>query len=181
MLTLAAIKGVLGLLIGPVAAFFQARETRLTKEADYKERALERQHELAISQQEGENAVRKQVIESDGLVKSAELQAFTASIQSVKPMLPEGTKLTGWQKGLAACVDSFSSLMRPGLTLYYQLAQVGLLIYIISLMDKLAMPLIDAAFAQEISREIIYSIITLAEMSFGWLFGIRMLSTRGKK
>jgi len=181
MFTLAAIKAVLGPVVALLGAAWQARETRLTKEIEFKERALERDHELKIGMQEAENAMKKVVIESDAAIKLSEMAAFNTSQTSIKPMLQEGTKLTGWHKTIAVLSDVMTSSIRPFMTVYYQLFVLGIFIWVIILLNKLTIDVIDANFAQELVKEIIYSVLMLAETTLLWFFGIRMLSVKGKK
>jgi hypothetical protein len=180
-LTLAGIKALFGPVVGAIGAAWSAREARKMKELEFTERAKERDHEIKVSQMESDNALRRQTLESDTEKSKSDMQAFSDSYKFAnRPALPPGTKLTGLVKILAGLADTATTAIRPGMTIYYNVSMLGILIYFFYMLNKMAIPVIDTKFAQEIVREIIYSFIMLSETTLTWWFGIRMLSKRGK-
>ncbi len=171
------------LLLGPILGTFGGLAQgwlELKKErARADERALDRAHDLAVMDKEADLATRRLTIEQDMRNAEAANNALLKSYDvAAKPMLPGGTKLSGWHKSLAVLCDAWSSVIRPASTTFYQVANVGVFAWSAYLLAMAGGEVVDQAFAQELVRECVLSIIGMAEMTLCWWYGARGLAKR---
>ncbi len=162
---------VLGTFGGLVQKFFEGRE-----------KAAERQHELAVMDKEAELADRRLKIEQEIKTEQFDAAAFAASYNFANDrLLPEGAKLSKLQTWVALLVDSFSRLIRPMATVWYQLALAGVFCWAAYELNRINASVLDPEEMQTIVREIVFSIIGTSETVLFWWFGIRGMSKRGKR
>lgn len=163
------------LILGPIVGFLGST---VQKYFEQKEKAADRAHELAIMDREADYADRRLKVEQEMAVEKADAAAFGASYRYANDqLLPAGQKLTRGQTWLALLIDAFTKLIRPATTTWYQVAVAGVFAWCAWKVGGK----IDQAVASQIMKEVIFSIIGLAETTLLWWYGIRGMSKRGQR
>ena len=168
-------------IIGALGGLAQSWLELKKESAKAQERAAERAHELAVMDREAEIAVKRMTVEQELRNEETQNETFRKSYEVfTKPLLPEGTKLNAAQKWVALFIDSSVTVIRPLCVVYYQLLLAVVAGWAMWILYKDGTPVVEIPFAQDLMKDIIYSIIGLSEMTVGWFFGVRGVSRRGK-
>lgn len=170
---------ILGPLFGIIGGGLEKFTEYKTKQLDIKEKALDRQHDLDVMNLEA-NLVDKRIkVEGEIAINTIDAESFKESYRmGTDTLLPKDVDLTEKQVSRILFVELFCRIIRPASTTLYQ-------IFIAIIFGWSAMNIADngANFFtgtefQTMFKELVYSVIGLAETTLLWWYGIRRMSKK---
>ena len=166
---------VLGILGSGIEKFTEYKQEQLK----IAEREKERAHDLACMQMEADLAEKRTRVAGEMKVQEMETEAFAGSYNLMsESLLPKDVKLTEKQVSRVLFVELFCKIIRPLSTTLYQcfLAIIfGWAAFKINAMGATAFT--DKEFV-EIFKEVVFSVVAMAETTLLWWFGIRRMSKK---
>jgi hypothetical protein len=143
------------------------------------ERREERKHELDVMQFELDNAVTLEKLRGNEKRMTIDQQVFGDNIKAAAvSLIPEGQKLEGWMLGLTVCTEVFCKAVRPTSTVFYQIFVAAIFTWAAyNAVQQGAEVFAPEEYAQ-IVKEVIYSVIGMAETTLFWWYGIRRMSKK---
>jgi hypothetical protein len=170
---------LIGTIIGPLLGGLLGLGT---KWLESKEKAADRQHELAVMDKEAGLASARLKLEGELKMEEADANAFAASYKFDNERLtPEGSKLSKGQLWLAIFIDALSKSVRPMSTIVYTGATFTILIWCMVTLNRAGQQGLTQTEMSQLVREVIYAIVYTSETILFWWFGIRGPSRRGQK
>lgn len=141
----------------------------------------DRQHELKVMQFELDNAVILKRLEGEENRMTIDQQVFGENLKVAnKSLIPEGQNLEGWRLTAVVLIEVFCKSIRPTSTVFYQ-------VFVAVIFGWAAYNAVNSGTAlftpkeyTEIVREVIYSVIGMAETTLLWWYGIRRMSKEKK-
>lgn len=166
---------ILGIIGGAIEKYHEYKQEQLKA----KERALDRQHELAVMDKEATLALKKLTVEGEIKQQAAEQQVFADSYKfNNDKLIPADAKLSKTQLNWVVAVEVISKAVRPLSTIWYQ-------VLIAVIFGWSAWKLVDASTTvfsmkeiAEIYRQIVFSILGMGETTLLWWYGIRRMSKK---
>jgi len=164
-----------GILGGALEKFTEYK----TKQLEMEERALDRAHDLAVLDKEAEIALKQVTIQGEIEVNRMDAQAFSDSYKMHSDsLIPEGAKLTSKQISRVLWVELFSRIIRPLATTLYQVFLACIFGWAAWNLAQTGSTMFDSSEFRVMFKEMIYSIIGMAETTLFWYFGVRRMSKK---
>ncbi len=168
---------ILGLVGSGVEKFYELKTEKLKSE----ERARDRAHELSVMRLEGEQAINKVTVEGQIRQDEAAAKNFSDSYSFANDkLIPDDADLTRRQLNWLVAVEVISKMIRPLSTLWYQVLVA--IVFGWSAWRLVGVgagaDVFTAKEAAGIFREVVFSIIGMAETTLFWWYGIRRMSKK---
>ncbi len=170
---------ILGPILGIVGSTIEKVTEYKTKQLEIKERALERDHDLAVMSKEADIAVNRITIEGEIAVGKIDAQTFQSSYKlNSDPLLPDDTKLSQRQVSWVLFVELFCRVIRPASTTMYQIFLAVIFGWAAWNVGKTGSTFFSGEEFKVMFREMVYSVIGIAETTLFWWYGIRRMSKK---
>lgn len=166
---------VLGLVGGSLEKVFEFKMVKLKAE----ERALERAHDLEAMRLESELTTREIKIEGEIKVGQMDAEAFKENLTAAhQSMIPIGQKLTDTQLSWVVAVEVFCKMIRPLTTTMYQVFLAAVFGWAAWNLAQQGQQVFTSDEFKTMFREMVYSVIGIAETTLFWWYGIRRMSKK---
>jgi hypothetical protein len=166
---------ILGLVGSGVEKFFELKTERLKAE----ERQKDRDHDLAVMDKEADLALKQVTVEGRIRQDEAAAKSFSDSYQFANDkLISDDAKMSRGQLNWIVAVEVISKAIRPLSTIWYQLLVAVVFGWSAWMLVRTGAQAFTAKEATAIFREVIFSIIGMAETTLFWWYGIRRMSKK---
>lgn len=169
---------ILGPMLGIVGSGIEKFTEYKAEQLKMQSRREERAHDIAVMQMEADLAEKRIRVGGEMKVQEMETQVFADSYKLMDSnLLPDDVKLTEKQVSRVLFVELFCRIIRPLSTTLYQ-------VFLAIIFGWAAYQIADlnAAFEADefktMFREVVFSIVAMAETTLLWWYGIRRMSKK---
>lgn len=166
---------LMGILGSGIEKFTEYKAEQLKMQA----RREEREHDLAAMRLESDLAEKRIRVDGEMKVQKMETKAFADSYDMMSDsLLPEGTKLTEKQISRILFVELFCKIIRPLSTTMYQIFLAVIFGWSAWQVATKGADFFTADEFKIMFREIVFSVVAMAEATLLWWYGIRRMSKK---
>jgi hypothetical protein len=166
---------ILGLVGSGIEKYTEHRKEVLKAE----EREKDRKHELAVMSMEADLALKRTTVEGAIRKAEGEQKTFDASYHFANDkLLPEGQTLTEKQTNWIVAVEVISKAIRPLSTIWYQVLVAAIFSWSAYTLVNASAEILSQQEVAGIYKEVVFSIIGMAETTLLWWYGIRRMSKK---
>jgi hypothetical protein len=170
---------ILGPVLGIVGGALEKFTEFKTKQLEMAERALERAHDLAIITKEADILYKQVTLQGEIEVNRIDAESFKDSYKMHSDsLITEGTKLTEKQVSRILLVELFSRIIRPLSTVLYQVFLAVIFGWAAWNLAQQGSSVFAGSEFKGMFKEMVYSIIGMAETTLFWYFGVRRMSKK---
>jgi hypothetical protein len=170
---------ILGPILGIIGGAIEKINAYKLEQLKFKNRALERDHDLKVLQAEAAITDRRIQVEGEIKVNQIDAETFQSSYRMHSdPLLPSDIALSSRQVSWVLFVEILSRSIRPVSTVMYQVFLACIFGWSAMKIAQSGGQFLSTGEFHQMFRELVYSIVGMAEASFFWWFGIRGKSNR---
>jgi hypothetical protein len=164
-----------GLIGSGMEKFAEHKQDKLKAE----ERQKERVHDLAVMEKEASLAIQKTTVEGRIRQGEAEQKTFDESYRfNNDKLLPGDAELTPKQLNWIVAVEVVSKAIRPLSTVWYQVLVAVIFSWSAWKLTNASVEIFSLNEVATLYREVVFSIVGMAETTLLWWYGIRRMSKK---